>query len=158
MIFHENRLLADDSHAISYLIVFETLERCHLSSAAVAHFFWPVKCCISYSMCLYQVMMMLHFLNGAIFDVESTGKTIITPNRLGLKSEPTCKLINRIPGLRHIKFTRLRIENTFWSTRVLKALPYKLDIKRHSPSILNLSCMHWHCSHYAVTHMPNKKR
>ena len=28
MIFHENRLLADDSHEISYLIFFENWERC----------------------------------------------------------------------------------------------------------------------------------
>ena len=32
MIFHENRLLADDTHEISYLIFFENWERfrCHL--------------------------------------------------------------------------------------------------------------------------------
>ena len=36
MIFHENRLLADDSHVISYLIFVENCERClKLSSAAV---------------------------------------------------------------------------------------------------------------------------
>ena len=37
MIFHENRLLADDSHEISYLIFFEKLEKMsqNLSSAAV---------------------------------------------------------------------------------------------------------------------------
>ena len=29
MIFHENRLLADDSHEISYLFFFENLKRCH---------------------------------------------------------------------------------------------------------------------------------
>ena len=37
MIFHENRLLADDSHIISYLIFVEKLGKMsqHLSSAAV---------------------------------------------------------------------------------------------------------------------------
>ena len=37
MIFHENRLLADDSHVISYIIFVENWERCPkiLSSAAV---------------------------------------------------------------------------------------------------------------------------
>ena len=36
MIFHENRLLADDSHEISYLIFFENWEMSqNLSSAAV---------------------------------------------------------------------------------------------------------------------------
>ena len=28
MVFHENRLLADDSHVISYLIFVENMERC----------------------------------------------------------------------------------------------------------------------------------
>ena len=37
MIFHENRLLADDSHVISYLIFVEKWEKCrkNLLSAAV---------------------------------------------------------------------------------------------------------------------------
>ena len=37
MIFHENRLLADDSHEISYLMFFEKLRKMskNLSSAAV---------------------------------------------------------------------------------------------------------------------------
>ena len=36
MIFHENRLLADDSHEISHLIFFKNWERCrNMSSAAV---------------------------------------------------------------------------------------------------------------------------
>ena len=48
-----------------------------------------------------------------------------------LKSESTCKLINRIPGL------DLFISSiTRDSTSILEALPGKLDIKRHSPSIL----------------------
>ena len=51
-------------------------------------------------MCLYQVTMTLHFLNGIFNDVVSTRKTNITSYyRYSLKSEPTCKLINRIPGL-----------------------------------------------------------
>ena len=39
MIFHENRLLADDSRVISYLIFVENWEKCHknLSSAAVVN-------------------------------------------------------------------------------------------------------------------------
>ena len=57
------------------------------------------------------------------------------------------KLINRIPGSHLlIKFTRLGFENACWnrsaslvmSTSILKALPGKLDIKRHSSSILYL--------------------
>ena len=62
-----------------------------------------------------------------------------------LKSETMGKLINRIPGLcLDVKFTKLGIEKACWiarqdskvSTSVLKALPGKPDIKRHSPSIL----------------------
>ena len=36
----------------------------------VAH--WPDKRCLSDGMCLYQVIMMLHFLNDVIDDLEST--------------------------------------------------------------------------------------
>ena len=57
-----------------------------------------------------------------------------------------------------IKFTRLGFENTCWITRQAsrcqqafsKALPGKLDIKRHSPSILYVSfqlTFHYHNSH-----------
>ena len=44
--------------------------------------------------------MTLHFLNDVVNAVESTRKTIITHNRYILKSEPICKLINRITGSR----------------------------------------------------------
>ena len=36
------------------------------------------KCCLSHDMCLYQVMMMLHFLNDVANDAESTQKSKIT--------------------------------------------------------------------------------
>ena len=57
------------------------------------------------------------------------------------------KLINRIPGSRLLisslpgSSLRTHVEslgNLAMSTSVLKALPGKLDIKRHSPSILYL--------------------
>ena len=57
------------------------------------------------------------------------------------------KLINRIPGLRLLisslpgSALRTHVEwlaSLAMSTSVLKALPGKLDIKRHSPSILYL--------------------
>ena len=62
-----------------------------------------------------------------------------------LKSEPTCKLINRIPGSRLLisslpgSTSRMHVEplgKPRDSTSVLKALSGKLDIKKHSPSIL----------------------
>ena len=59
---------------------------------------------------LYQVMMTLHFLNDVAYDTESTQKSKITINSASLAM----------------------------STSVLKALPGKLGIKRHSPSILYL--------------------
>ena len=33
---------------------------------------WPDKCCLSHGMCLYQVIMTLHFLNDIVNDIEST--------------------------------------------------------------------------------------
>ena len=38
----------------------------------------PDKLCLSHGMCLYQVMMMMHFLNDVANDTESTQKSIIT--------------------------------------------------------------------------------
>ena len=38
----------------------------------------PYKHCLSHSMCLYQVMMTLQFLNDDTNDAESTQKSIIT--------------------------------------------------------------------------------
>ena len=46
------------------------------------------------------------------------------------------KLINRIPGSRLLISS---LASLAMSTSVLKALPGKLDIKRHSPSILYFS-------------------
>ena len=58
------------------------------------------------------------------------------------------KLINRIPGL-HLLISSLPVSalrtlveslaSLVMSTSVLKALPGKLDIKRHSPSILYIA-------------------
>ena len=38
----------------------------------------PDKRCLSHSMCLYQIMMMLHFFNDVANDPESTQKSKIT--------------------------------------------------------------------------------
>ena len=53
-----------------------------------------------------------------------------------LKSETMGKLINRIPGSRLLISS---LPGLPMSTSVLEALLGKLDIKRHSPSILYLS-------------------
>ena len=70
-----------------------------------------------------------------------------------LKSETMCKLINRIPAShllisslpgsasRMQFFVLIRLASLAMSTRVLKALPGKLNIKRHSPSNLYI----WAC-------------
>ena len=39
----------------------------------------PDKSCLSHGMCLYQVMMTLHFLNDVADDSESTQKLKIKP-------------------------------------------------------------------------------
>ena len=44
----------------------------------------------------YQVNTALYFLNDIVNDLESTGKL---RHKRWFKSEPTFKLINRIPGL-----------------------------------------------------------
>ena len=38
----------------------------------------PDKHCLSHGMCLYKVMMTLHFLNDVANEAESTQKSIIT--------------------------------------------------------------------------------
>ena len=53
------------------------------------------------------------------------------------------KLINRIPGLRHLISSLPGSASLTMSTGVLEALSGKLDIKRHSPSVLYvfMSCV-----------------
>ena len=78
---------------------------------------WPDKRCLSHCMCLYQVIMTLHFLNDVVNDIESMRIPIITSIIIAiLKSESTCKLINRIQRFAsfNIKFTRLGFENARW--------------------------------------------
>ena len=65
---------------------------------------------------------MLHFLNDVTNDAESTQNKLI--NRI----PGSCLLISSLPG----SALRTHVES-------LKALPGKLDIKRHSPSILYVS-------------------
>ena len=70
-----------------------------------------------------------------------------------LKSESTCELINRIAGSRFLyqvyqarlqERTLNRSASLAMSTSILEALRCKLDIKRHSPSILYF--LTWACS------------
>ena len=58
----------------------------------------PDKHSLSHGMCLYQVMMMLHFFNDVANDAEPTKKENYVIIAI-LKSETMGKLINRIPGL-----------------------------------------------------------
>ena len=108
-------------------------------------------------------------LNDVANDTESTQKIKKYVIIASLKSETRNKLINRIPGSRILisslpgSASRTHVESLgkprdvnkrsqrlrermlnrsaslAMSTSVLKALPGKLDIKRHSPSILYLS-------------------
>ena len=54
----------------------------------------PDKHCLSHGMCLYQVMLMLHFLM-----MLNQPKNRTLTHNCYLKSETMGKLINRIPGL-----------------------------------------------------------
>ena len=60
----------------------------------------PDKRCLSHGMCLYQIMMTLHFLSDVASDTESTQKLKDYLIIARLKSETRGKLINRILGLR----------------------------------------------------------
>ena len=51
-------------------------------------------------MCLKQVIMTLHLLNDIVNDIEYDTKLDNDVIIASLKSESTCKLINRIPGSR----------------------------------------------------------
>ena len=90
----------------------------------------------------------LHFFKDVVHDVESTRNVIIAC----LKSEPTCKLKNRIPGSHLLvsslpgSASRTHVESLgkpLDSTSILEALPGKIDIKRHSHSILYLHVYPW---------------
>ena len=91
--------------------------------------------------------MKLHFLNDVANDAESRQRNENYVIIASLMSETLGKLINRTPGLRllisSLRGSALRTHVTLnrWAslampTSVLKALLGKLDIKRHSPSIL----------------------
>ena len=58
----------------------------------------PDKHCLSHGMCLYQVMLTLHFLMTHITLNQSKNRNL--SHNSYLKSETMGKLINRIPGLR----------------------------------------------------------
>ena len=85
--------------------------------------------------------MTLHFLNDMVNDAKLTQKLIIA----SLKSEPLGKQMNRIPGS-HLMISslpgstfRMHVDSLSKHrdyTSLLKALPGKLNIIRHSPSIL----------------------
>ena len=52
---------------------------------------WPDKRWLPHDMCLYQVIMTLHFLNNVINGIESTRKSYVII--VSLNSESTCKVI-----------------------------------------------------------------
>ena len=95
--------------------------------------------------------MTLHFLNDVANDDESTQKNQKYVIIASLKRETLGKLINRIPGSRLLisslpdSALRTHVESLGKPRDVNKRsqnLPGKLDIKRHSPSILYiLYCM-----------------
>ena len=90
--------------------------------------------------------MTVHFLNDVANDAVSTQKNENYVIIASLKSETMGKLIKRVPGSRLLISslpgsalrTLVDMARLAMSTSVFKALPVKLDIKRHSPSILYL--------------------
>ena len=89
--------------------------------------------------------MTLHFLNDVANDAESTQNQKLRHYRCFEEWSTMGKLIKRIPGSRLLisslpgSALRTHVESSaslLMSTSILKALPGKLDIKRHSPSIL----------------------
>ena len=92
-------------------------------------------------------MITLHFLSSIVNYAESTQKFDHYVIFASLKGETMGKLIKRIPGSRILTSSlpclslRTHVESLVKprdSTSVLKDLPGKLDIKRHSPSFLYL--------------------
>ena len=85
-------------------------------------------------------MRQLRFLNDVANDAKSTQRIENYVIIARLKSESVGKLRNRIPNLRLLISSLPGSASLAMSTSILKALPGKLDIKRHSPSILYLPC------------------
>ena len=89
--------------------------------------------------------MTLHFLNDVANDAQSTqkienfviiaSKTCETMGKLINRIPGSCLLISSLPGSAFRTYVEL-LASLAMSTSILKALPGKLDIKRHSPSIL----------------------
>ena len=72
---------------ISYLHINCIVARCLITCTLPDH-----------GMCLYQVMITLHFLNDVAYDAKSTQKKYVII--ASVKSKTMGKLINRIPGSR----------------------------------------------------------
>ena len=67
MIFHENRLLADDSHVISYLISFRKLRKMlqNLSSAAVV--IGALRASINYGIIIGFGMQYIQYVRSSVW-------------------------------------------------------------------------------------------
>ena len=86
--------------------------------------------------------MMLHFLNGIVNDIESLSMTLNrhkTQNDVtSLKSKSTCKLINRIPGLRLLisslpgSASRMHVESAQLRKRMLNRSARLSNVNKRS--------------------------
>ena len=125
-------------------------------SSVTSHINWSVTRCLinvaylRHYMCLYQVMKTMNFLNDVANDAKSTQNPSLRHIRKVCRVNQLGKLINRIHCTRfgflyQVYQAQLRERmlnrstSLAMSTNVLEALPGKLDIKRHSPSILYIS-------------------
>ena len=91
----------------------------------------PDKHGLSHDMCLYQVMMTLHFLNYVANDTEPTQKSNYV-QIASLKSETMGKLIYRIPGSR---FFISSLPGSALRTHV-ESLGKPCDINKRSQSLV----------------------
>ena len=91
----------------------------------------PDKCCLFHGMCLYQVMMTLHFLNDITNDAESIQKNENYVIIASLKSETMGNLINRLPGswllISSLPGLALRMH--------VESLEKPRDVNKHSQSL-----------------------
>ena len=121
-------------------------------TSAILNYFCPLRSPISWHVPLsgHHDDVLFEFCHQWSWSDTKIDNYIIISS---LKSESTCKLINRIPGLclmisslpgkalrTHVeslcKASRMHVESLGKpsdSTSVLEVLPVKLDIKRHSP-------------------------
>ena len=89
MIFHENRLLADDSHVISYLIFVKKSQ--NLSSAAVVIGAIRVKYCLG-----FELLRVLIAFKCLLWKDTYSSVALVHTGQLQLREHPLSQLLSQI--------------------------------------------------------------